>query len=147
MISPELLRRFPYFGKISEPSLKAIAMMAEEKKIPPGTELFKEEDPANYLYIVTTGEVNIQYTLGNGERRTVDTRVEGDVMMLSALIEPYKSMTVGVTTKETHLIAIKAPELRQLCEKDFQVGYRVITEVAKAMARRLEGARVQLAAM
>ena len=38
MISPEILRRYPYFAGIDDASLRQLAMIAEEKKcIPPGT--------------------------------------------------------------------------------------------------------------
>jgi CRP-like cAMP-binding protein len=145
MISPELLKSYPYFGKISETSLKAIAMMAEEKTVPANTELFMEGDPAKFLYIVVSGEVQVQYVLGSGERRTVDTRVSGDLFMWSALIEPYKATSLAITTKETHFIAIDALKLRALCDSDPQVGYRLTLEIAKILAERLLNARVQLA--
>ena len=145
MISPELLRRFPYFAQISDASLKAIAMLAEEKTGPAGTQVFNEGDPAKTLNIIVRGQVNIEYTLGNGERRTVDSLVAGDILLWSALIEPYYATSVGTTTQETQLVAIDAPKLRALCEQDPQVGYRLTIQVAKLLAHRLEGARVQLA--
>lgn len=146
MISPEVLRRYPYFASISEDSLKAMAMMAEEKAIPAGAQLFNEGDPANALSIIVKGEVHIQYVLGNGERRTVDTLGEGDLLMWSALVEPYKATAVGTASKETRLVRIEARKLRELCEKDPLIGYRLMTQIAKLLANRLEGARVQLAA-
>ena len=145
MISPELLRRFPYFAQISDASLKAIAMMAEEKTVPAGTRVFNEGDPANTFNIIARGQVNIQYILGNGEHRTVDTLVAGDILLWSALIEPYYAKSVGTTTEQTQLIAIDAPKLARLCDQDPQVGYRLTMQVAKLLAHRLEGARVQLA--
>ena len=147
MISPEILRRYPYFASISDESLKAIAMMAEEKTVPAGTHLFGEGDPADTLNIIAKGEVDIQYVLGSGERRTVDTLVDGDLLVWSALVEPYKATAVGTTTKETRLVVIEGKRLRALCDKDPMVGYRLMTEVAKLLAHRLEGARVQLAAV
>jgi hypothetical protein len=44
--------------------------------------------------------MDIQYTLGDGELRTVDTLVAGELMMWSALVEPYRS-TGGLTTGST----------------------------------------------
>ncbi|GAB6165183.1 cyclic nucleotide-binding domain-containing protein [Thermostilla marina] len=146
MVSPELLRRYPYFTNISEESLKQIAMLAEEKKFPAGVQLFNEGDPANYLNVIVSGEVNIQYLLGSGEKRTVDTLVDGDILCWSALVEPYKTTAIGTTSKETHVIAIDAAKLRELCAKDPMVGYQLMLEIAKLLAHRLEGARVQLAA-
>lgn len=147
MISPEVLRRYPYFASIGDESLKAIAMMAEEKSVPAKTQLFCEGDPALALNVIVTGEVDIQYILGNGERRTVDTLVEGDLLMWSALVEPYKATAVGTANRPTRLVSIEAKKLRDLCEKDPLVGYQLMTQVAKLLAHRLEGARVQLAAV
>ena len=145
MISPELLRRYPCFAATGEESLKAVAMIAEEKPIPAGTHLFGEGDPADLMSIVASGEVNIQYFLGSGERRTVDTLVAGDILGWSALVEPYKYTAIGTASKDTQLVVIQAQRLRDLCTKDPALGYRLMTEVAKLLAHRLEGARVQLA--
>jgi CRP/FNR family transcriptional regulator, cyclic AMP receptor protein len=147
MISPELLRRYPYFAQISDGSLKEIAMMADEATIPAGMRVFNEGDPANSLYVILKGEVNIQYVLGDGQLRTVDTLVDGDLLVWSALVEPYKTTAVGTTTKETRVVKVNAGSLRKLCDKDPQVGYRLMLDVAKLLANRLEGARIQLASL
>ena len=147
MISPEILRRYPYFAGIDETSLRQLAMIAEEKQhIPAGTRLFAEGEPVRHLGIMVSGEVNIQYLLGSGEMRTVDTLVGGDLLGFSALIEPYKYTSFGTTTQETDLVLIDALKLREHCNRDPQLGYRLTLQVAKLLANRLEGARVQLAA-
>ena len=145
MISPELLRRYTHFVGIDDENLKQLAMISEERTIPAGTVLFREGDTADHIAIIQKGEVDIQYTLGNGEQRTVDTLVEGDLLMWSALVEPYKATGLGTTTKETHIIKIDGAKLRALCEQEPLLGYRLMTQVAKMLAHRLEGARVQLA--
>lgn len=145
MISPEVLRRYPYFAGISDESLKQLAMIAEEKSVSANVEMFREGDPANRLYIIVKGEVNIQYLLGSGELRTVDTLVGGDLLMWSALVEPYKATAIGTTTKPTELVCLGAAKLRDLCQSDPMLGYRLMTQVARLLAHRLESARVQLA--
>jgi len=145
MISPEVLRRYPYFADISEESLKQLAMIAEEKAIPANTVVFNEGDPAEYLSVILQGEVNIQYRLGTGELRTVDTLVAGDLLGWSALIEPYRYTAIATTTKPTQLARLEGAKLRKLCEEDPLLGYKLTTQIAKLLAHRLEGARVQLA--
>ena len=147
MISPEVLRRYPYFAGISEESLKQIAMIAEEKHVPAGTQMFNEGDPAGCFFVIIDGEVNIDYLLGTGEKRTVDTLTSGDLLVWSALVEPYRTTAIGTTTKDCDLVCINAEKLREFCEKDPLIGYRLTTQVAKMLANRLEGARVQLAAV
>jgi CRP/FNR family transcriptional regulator, cyclic AMP receptor protein len=147
MISPQLLRRYPCFAEVSEESLKAIAMIAEEKVIPATSQLFSAGDPAHTLSLIENGEVDIQYILGDGDRCTVDTLVEGDILCWSALVEPYKATAIGVTRTAVRLITVNAPKLRELCDKDPLLGYRLMTKVAELLAHRLEGARAQLAAV
>ncbi|MEI8376412.1 MAG: cyclic nucleotide-binding domain-containing protein [Planctomycetota bacterium] len=148
MISPEILRRYPYFAGIDEASLRLLAMVAEEKlHIPAGTRLFDEGVPVKHLAIILRGEVNIQYLLGSGEMRTVDTLVGGDLLGFSAFITPYRYTGFGTTTQVTDLVLIDAKKLRDLCDSSPQLGYQLIREVAKLLAHRLEGARVQLAAV
>ena len=69
MISPEQLRRYPYFADVSEESLKKVAMFSTEEEAPAGKVIFFEGDKADALYILTDGEVDIDYTLGSGEKR------------------------------------------------------------------------------
>lgn len=145
MVSPEMLRRYPFFAPISEESLKQVAMLAEEKRVPAGKTMFYEHDPADHLYVIVKGEVNISYTLGSGEQRVVDTLVDGDLLVWSALVEPYRTTGIGTTSKDTHLIAIEAAGLRKLCAADPELGYRLMSQVVKLLAHRLVGARVQLA--
>jgi CRP-like cAMP-binding protein len=148
MISPEILRRYPYFAGIDEASLRQLAMIAAEKKsIPAAARLFDAGEPVKHLAIIIRGEVNIQYLLGNGEMRTVDTLVAGDLLGFSALIPPYKYTGFGTTTQETDLALIDACKLRELCNHAPQLGYQLTLHVAKLLAHRLEGACVQLAAV
>ena len=147
MISPETLRRYHYFVNISEESLKSLAMIAEEKDVRAGTEMFREGDPACTLHVITKGEVEIRYLLGSGEERAVDTLVSGELLCWSALIEPYKTTAIGTATKDTHLICLDAQKMRELCDKDPLLGYHLTKQIAKLLAQRLESARVQLAAI
>jgi CRP-like cAMP-binding protein len=147
MISLEILRRYPYFAGVREESLKRLAMIADEKSVPANTVMFRDGDPADYLYIIVAGEVNIQYLLGNDELRTVDTLVAGDLLCWSALVEPYKATAIGITTKKTDLVRFDAANLRKLCDEDPMLGYRLSNQVAKLLSHRLEEARIQLAAV
>ena len=136
----------PFFAPINDVSLKQLAMLAEEKRVPARRTMFYEHDPADCLYVIVQGEVNISYTLGNGQQRVVDTLVDGDLLVWSAMVEPYRTTGIGTTAKETQLLAIPAAPLRELCESDPELGARLMNQVVKLLAHRLVGARVQLAA-
>ncbi|MCH5377050.1 MAG: cyclic nucleotide-binding domain-containing protein [Planctomycetes bacterium] len=145
MISPEQLRRFPYFADVSEDALKEVAMISDEISATAGGTLFSEGDPADSLFLITEGEIDLQYTLGNGEQRTVDTLVPGDLAVWSVFVEPYKCTATGKLRTDAKLISINGRKLQELCEANKDLGYRMLISVAQLLATRLEGARVQLA--
>lgn len=147
MISPEILKRFPYFAMVGEESLRTIAQFSEEVGVEAGTPMFKEGEKAPWLYIIRQGEIDIQYTLGDGSSRVVDTLVPGDLLVWSSLLPPYKTRSSGLVTKDLQLIRMDAAALRQLCEQDTAVGYRLMTQVVTLLANRLDGARTQLATL
>ena len=107
--------------------------------------MFVEGDPANYFNIIVKGEVDIQYILEGDSRQTVDTLTAGDPLCWSALVEPYKMSAIGTTTKDTQIIQIKAEAMREMCEKEPMVGYRLMMRIARLLGDRLQNARVQLA--
>ncbi len=147
MISPEILRRFPYFATATDDGLRDLAMLCEEESIPAGTIMYREGDTADKLYILIDGEVDIQYTLGSGELRTVDTIVPGELLMWSSLVEPYKSTAMVTARQNSRLIALNAEKLRKFCASDREVANEVLMHLTKLLATRLEGARIQLATM
>lgn len=145
MISPEQLRRYPCFADIREDALKEVAMISDEVAAEAGKTLFSEGDRADAMFILVEGEVDLKYTLGSGEQRTIDTLVAGDLLVWSTLVEPYRCTATGVTRKACKLISINGHKMRELCEKNKDVGYRMLISVTQLLATRLEGARVQLA--
>ena len=145
MVSPELLRRYSYFSPIRHDTLRKVAMVSNEKVIPGGQTVFHEWDRADYLYVILKGEVNIHYALPSGAQSIVDTLGEGDIIVWSALVAPYRTIGSGTTSRETRVVAIEAAKLRELCDEDPQLGFRLMTEVVKVLSQRLEGTRAQLA--
>jgi CRP/FNR family cyclic AMP-dependent transcriptional regulator len=146
MISAEVLRRYPYFAGVGKESLNALATICEERRVNAGEALFHEGEPATHMFLVTQGEVDIAFELPGGEQRVVDTVVAGDLLAWSAFVEPHRYTATGVTRMNSKLVAIEAPKMRELCEEDPILGYRLLTQVARVLSRRLAGARVQLAA-
>lgn len=147
MISPEVLRRYPHFAQIPYESLRAIAALADERKFKAGERLLTERANADALMIISAGEVELVYDLPSGKESVVGTLVPGDLLAVSAVLEPYENTVNAKARSDGELIAIRAKELRQLCETDSEVGYRVMHHVAKALRSRLVDVRVQLVGM
>ena len=146
MVSTEVLRSLPYFAGVSGESLKAVAAISEERDFKAGQTLWKEGDDVQWLYIVRQGEIDIIYDLQGGKQCVVDTVVGGEMSGWSAVVEPYRHTATCVARQPGRALCIQAADIRKLCDKDPQLGYHLLMQVARTLSNRLQGARQQLAA-
>jgi len=96
MISPELLRRYPFFSFLDDNHLKAVAMIAEEENHPGGTNILQSGDPADALYLLMKGSVDLFYVVQeefhpSSKKEFLMGEVNPEEPFgISALIEPYQ---------------------------------------------------------
>ena len=152
MISPELLRRFPFFNFMDDKQLKAVAMIAEEKTYEDGTDIVAHETPASKLFFLIEGTasyyyiVTIEHDPYYKQEYFISDFNPGEIFGISALIDPYVFTATVRAEKSCHLIEIDAPALRALCEVDIPLSCGLMRAVAKAAMERLQHTRVQLIA-
>ena len=152
MISPEILRRYPFFGLLDANQLRAVAMITDESDFKPGDTLLEENKPCSALYVLKEGSVDLYYTIkeeykpGQVKEFSVGEINPGEAFGISALIEPYLSTTLARASSDGCLIKIDAAALRALCEVDQRLAYCMMRQIAKVAMERLAHTRVQLAA-
>lgn len=149
MISPELMRRYPFFSLLTEDQLKAIAMISDEKTYAKDTILLKEDTPASKLFLLMEGDVDLIFS-GGGEGAIVNALVgsiaPGEVLGVSSMIEPYKFISSAKATTAIKVIEINGIALRALCEVDSKMGYALMRNISIAVLERLKYTQVELAA-
>ncbi len=150
MISPELLRRYPFFGVLDDSQLKAVAMIAEEISCQEGETLFEAERPAQAMYLLMEGCVDLFYVVIDRDAPAKELFISefnpGDVFGISALIEPHQYTATARATCPSRIVKFDAAGLRALCEVDSKLAYGLMRQTAKAAMSRLHDTRVQLAA-
>ncbi len=148
MVSPELLRRYPFFCCLDESQQKAIALVSEEVLFDKGVTIFEEGGPADIFYLLLEGGVDLFYPAG---REPTDLLLvaeisPGEPFSISALIEPHTLTATAKTTVSSRILKVDANALCALCEVDSKMGYALMRQAAMAAMERLHFARVQLAA-
>ena len=152
MVSVEVLRRYPFFSNLKDTHLSAIAMITEEVSVKEGTVFFEEGEPANTLYLLIEGYIDLYYK--SEEKFYPKTRKQftvgeinpGEVFAISTLIEPYKYSATARASKKCRVLKIEGEPLRELLHMDFSAGYAMMCQIAKLALERLAYTRVQLAA-
>jgi CRP-like cAMP-binding protein len=150
MISPELLRRYPFFGSLTDTQLKAIAMLSEEVAYEANQHIFEAGQAADRFYFLVSGSIVLYFV---AENTTVPDRKKffyvGHVnpeepFGISALIEPYCYTATATTGGPSRIVSIKANDLRALYEADDRMALVLMRHVAQVAMARLHAARIEL---
>ena len=152
MVSPEMLRRYPFFAFMTHDQLRKAAMIAEENNIKAGTTLFEEGDPADALYLLREGNIELYYHIID-ERGMEQKQVylvgminPGEVLGISGLIRPFKYTTSAVSGETSQLLELDAVALREMCDDDVKLAAEWYRQIAETTLERLNHTRVQLLA-
>ncbi|MCX8062083.1 MAG: cyclic nucleotide-binding domain-containing protein [Anaerolineales bacterium] len=151
MISPELLRRFPFFAHLTEEQLASLAMIGEEVEYPAGQIIVEECEVTDALYLLTEGTADIYFTIQDDKTNTVRHFVVGEITTgdpfgISALIEPYEHSSSVRAQTACKAIKLDAVQLRELVDQDPTLAKVLLKQIVKAALDRLNNTRVQLAA-
>lgn len=150
MISPELLRRYPFFSGFDHGHLKALAIASEEISVPQGHLFFYEGDELTSLYLVLDGSVNLGVSMPDkGSRAIIPMQTAkvreavvsvvraGDVLAWSALVPPYKSTSNARAADPCKLVVFDARALRRSFDEDPVFGLQVMTRIAQVARDRI----------
>jgi CRP/FNR family transcriptional regulator, cyclic AMP receptor protein len=152
MLSPEMLRRYPFFVDMDDMSIKAIAMIAEEIPLKAGETIFESGQAGKTLYLLVEGNIETSLVIKDNSDPTfqkefyLDDFNPGETFGLDSLIEPNIHSITARASRAGKLLRIDAAKLIQLCDSDARLGYQVMKQLARTALERLEHTRVQLAA-
>ena len=146
MVSPELLRRFPFFSGLTDEEIKSIAMVSDEERHEASTFIFREGDKAQKMYVLIEGTVDIMVNTDEEglERETVSTLNHGDVFCWSSVVEPHSLTASAFAATPVRVVAIDGAGLRAMFELDCHLGFRILQKAAVIISSRLKDTRIQM---
>ena len=159
MISPEVIRRYPFFAGLEHEHIVMLANVAEEMKIEAGEYLFHEGDQLDHFYMVLEGAAaivveipasNVDHKLAEqftGEMKTREVVISaigpGEVFGWSALVPPHDATTSGKATTPCRVIAFDTQELLRIFVEQCDFGYLMIQKMAQVVRERLRDLRTE----
>ena len=139
MVSPELIRRYPYFSGISIDRINLLANIAEEVESEPGQYFHQEGEDINKVFIIIKGEVSLLTTLPQqGKEVIINTLGVDDVFGWTSLLPHYTAGAGARSITKCKLIQFNASELRDKFEEDYQFGYLMMIKIAQIIRERLD---------
>jgi len=150
MISPEMLRFYPFFGTFDSEQLKEVAMISEEIALEKAATLFTKGQSTDGMFVLVEGGVDLFDVITSEhdpyyrKEYLVSEMETGAIMGVTALVEPYTPNSSARSTTPCRLIKINAAELRALADKDTRFGYILMQQVVKLVLAQLETTRGML---
>jgi CRP-like cAMP-binding protein len=147
MISPEVIRRYPFFAGLSMDQINTLARAAQEEEVEAGHFFLREGQKVPYLYLVEEGAVTVLIELPLKAREiTVSTVGPGDVFAWSALVPPHTATASVKATTPCRVVAIDCGRLLEAFEEDYQFGYVMMTKAAQVVRDRVATMNVEMLA-
>ncbi len=144
MVSPEVLRHYPFFANFDDTMLDKLAGMVEEIHFHAGDILYATGDPNAYLFMVEEGRVESFLVIE--DPRHIAPRQEAylfdldqsEMLGLSAMVERQNQTTTARAAQDGKLIRLNAEDLIALCDAEPALGYAMMREIALTQTERLQ---------
>lgn len=158
MLSPELLRRYPFFAGLSMDQIRILAMAGEELDVPKGHVLFDIHASLNKFYLVISGEIGIcvekprqgahEDTLDQAAPETdiISLINSGEIFGWSSLFPPFAATAGAKALVPSRVAVFDAKDLLEAFENDPCFGYQMMQKLAQIVHFRLRDRRLELLA-
>ena len=141
------LEEIPIFQGLTPEQVDLLHPLVMECNCYAGTVLFEQGDPAEFLYLVITGEAVIRYKPEDGPPITVTRVRSGGLVGWSAVIG-RRLYTSGVEcSQDSNLLRIRGTDLQSLCERSPETGLIILDRLANLVAERLRHTHPEVVAL
>ena len=138
-----LLQQMPIFGAIDDDALRYLLDPVPTITVPGGEYFFRENDPADSMYVLESGRVAV-FKEWAGREMLLRHLDEGDCFGEMALLDLFpRSASVRAVT-ECRAIALSPDHLYRLYEHDVKTFAVIQMNIGREMSRRLRDADDQL---
>ena len=129
-------RHLAFFSELQTEDIELLAPYFAPQTWVAGTVIFEQNDYAEYLYLVVSGEVTIRYKPHDGPVMTV-TRVQpGGVFGWSAAMNNPAYTSGAVCSLDSEVLRIRGTDLRAIIEKKPELGKIILDRLAGVIAER-----------
>jgi CRP-like cAMP-binding protein len=136
-VQPNELRNIGLFGALPEAVLDHLSSTLEVLDVSPGTYLFREDDPADCMFVVLQGDVEILKRSRTGTDARVAVLGPRDWFGEMSIIDVQPRSATVLSVSPARLIKVTASDLDRLYRFDVKAYALIVLNIAREMSRRL----------
>jgi len=141
----ELLKKINLFENLSEPELEKILRICMKQTFAKGAVIFKEGDPGDRCYIITSGAVRISKLIPNIGEEALAVLKQGSYFGEMALIDNFPRSAHAIVNDDADVFAINKTDLDKILISDHELGYKLLWTFTRTLSLRLRETNEKLA--
>lgn len=138
------LNRMPTFKNIDEHYLELLTPLFETYACKAGATVIQQGLPAEYIYFVVQGTVDISYKPYDGHIITVGHIGKNGLFGWSALVGNDKYSSSGIAIEPLSAVRIRGNDLRKFCLEHPEAGKDILENLANTVSKRWQNASEQV---
>jgi CRP/FNR family transcriptional regulator, cyclic AMP receptor protein len=125
------------FNGLDSGQVNALSPFLEEVRFSAGQVIFQQGQPAEFLFILLRGQVQVRYKPYDGPALTVARILPGDVFGWSAALGREIYTSGALAAEESSAYRIRTDSLHHLCDCEPDAGGILLERLAGVIAERL----------
>jgi CRP-like cAMP-binding protein len=138
------LNLVPAFEDLDDEYVDLLKPLFEPFSCHAGSMVLQQGTPADYLYLILSGKVEISFKPHDGSRITVSHVEKGGWFGWSSVVGSRKYTSSALAIEELETIRIHGDELRKLCVEQPEAGKVVLERLADNVSLRWKDAHKQV---
>lgn len=138
----ERIRALPLFATMRNDSFERLAEASFLQRFPAAVELLREGDPADFLYVVVDGAVEL-HASANGRETTMMIARPVSTFILAAVLRDAVYLMSARTIEASRLLMVPGESVRGMIAADAAFAAAMIDELARAFRRVVKLAKNQ----
>ena len=140
----EMPARVPTFNDMNQDYINLLQPLFERYSCPSGAVVIQQGQPAEYLYLIVDGKVQVTYKPYDGTPITVAHVEKDGVFGWSALVgsRTYTSSVTAIEDLDT--FRIHGNDLRKLCVEHPEAGKEILERIASVVSSRWKNSHEQV---
>jgi hypothetical protein len=131
-----MLRRVKALAELSDDQLNRFAAFMEPRQVPQWTQIVKQGDPDDGMYLVLNGELRVRLMI-NGKETILATLGPGDCFGEIALFDQGPRSADVLANKESVLLKISSEAFDKLRREAPELSAPILFSISKTLAARI----------
>jgi CRP-like cAMP-binding protein len=138
------LKEHPFARNLAVAQVATLEALATEYSLPAGEYFWRQGQRDEDIYLIFSGQAALEISLPNQGPLQIEKVGGGDMLGWTWLLPPHRSYLDARALTPVRALWLPGRILRELCEQDQVLGYRVFKAFSELVAERLETVRLRL---